>query len=173
MKVALSLVILIGAGLGLLLPGKPLGPAAAEPVAQMAVSAPAPAASAAKPATQWRAETRLTPGPGGHFHTVALVNGQPVKFIVDTGATTVALTLEDARRIGLAVDPSAFTEVGMGAGGPVRGQEVTIDSVSVDGREVRTLRGVVLEGLQDSLLGQSYLTRIGEVRMSGGVMILR
>jgi aspartyl protease family protein len=173
-KVALSLVILAGAGLGLLLPpGERVGPVGAAPVAQMAVSAPAPAAPAAKPGTQWRAETRLTPGPGGHFHATALVNGQPVEFIVDTGATTIALTLEDARRIGLAVDPSTFTEVGMGAGGPVRGQEVTIDSVSVDGREVRTLRGVVLEGLQDSLLGQSYLTRIGEVRMSGGVMILR
>jgi aspartyl protease family protein len=61
----------------------------------------------------------------------------------------------------------------MGAGGPVRGQEVKIDSVAVDGREVRTLNGVVLEGLTTSLLGQSYLNRIGEVRMSGGVMILR
>jgi aspartyl protease family protein len=171
-KAALSLVILVGAGLGLLLPAERVEPAAAEPVAQMAVSAPASTAPA-KPATQWRAETRLTPGPGGHFHTTALVNGQPVEFIVDTGATTIALTVEDARRIGLAIDPSTFTEVGMGAGGPVRGQEVTIDSVSVDGREVRSLRGVVLEGLRDSLLGQSYLTRIGEVRMSGGVMILR
>jgi aspartyl protease family protein len=172
-KVALSLVILVGAGLGLLLPAERAEPAAAQPVAQLSVSAPAPAAPSAKPTTQWRAETRLTPGPGGHFHTTALVNGQPVDFIVDTGATTIALTIEDARRIGLAVEPSTFTEVGVGAGGPVRGQEVTIDSVSVDGREVRTLRGVVLEGLQDSLLGQSYLTRIGEVRMSGGVMILR
>jgi predicted aspartyl protease len=37
---------------------------------------------------------------------MALVNGQPVDFIVDTGATTIALTIEDARRIGLGVDPS-------------------------------------------------------------------
>ncbi len=166
------MVILVGAGIGLLLPGEQTKLAAAEPVEQMAVSAPA-AMPAPKPNAPWRAETRLTPGPNGHFRTTALVNGQPVDFIVDTGATTVALTLEDARRIGIAVDPSTFAEVGMGAGGPVRGQEVMIDSVSVEGREVRTLRGVVLEGLQDSLLGQSYLTRIGEVRMSGGVMILR
>jgi aspartyl protease family protein len=172
-KAALTSVIVIGAGFGLLLPAERADPAAPQPVAQLSVSAPAPAAPAAKPAAQWRAETRLTPGPGGHFHTSALVNGQSVDFIVDTGATTVALTIADARRIGLPVDPSTFTEVGMGAGGPVRGQEVTIDSVSLDGREVRTLRGVVLEGLQGSLLGQSYLTRIGEVRMSGGVMILR
>lgn len=171
-KAALAMVILVGAGLGLLLPNGEKQPAQVEPVAQMAVSTP-PAPRSFKPPTGWRAETRLTPGPGGHFHTIALVNGQPVEFIVDTGATTIALTTDDARRIGLTVDPSTFTEVGMGAGGPVRGQQVAIDSVSVDGREVGTLRGVVLEGLQTSLLGQSYLTRIGEVTMRGGVMILR
>lgn len=171
-KVALAMVIIVGAGIGVLMPGDKPQPAAAEPAAQMAMSAPA-TSSAAKPGPAWRAETRLTPTPNGHFRTMALVNGQPVEFIVDTGATTIALTIADARRIGIAIDPSSFTEVGMGAGGPVRGQQVTIESVSVDGREVRTLTGVVLEGLQDSLLGQAYLSRIGEVRMSGGVMILR
>jgi hypothetical protein len=89
------------------------------------------AAKAAAPAGPWRPETRLKPTPSGHFRTLAMVNGQPVDFLVDTGATTIALTIEDARRIGLAVDPATFTEVGMGAGGPVRGQDVKIDSVSV------------------------------------------
>lgn len=172
MKVALAMVILVGAGIGVLLPAEQAEPAAAGPVAEMAVAVPAPARSV-QPASSWRAETRLTPTPNGHFRTMALVNGQPVEFIVDTGATAIALTIADAHRIGVAVDPASFTEVAMGAGGPVRGQQVTIDSVSVDGREVRTLSGVVLEGLQDSLLGQAYLNRIGEVRMSGGVMILR
>lgn len=172
MKAALALVVVVGAGIGLLLPGEEPQPEAGEVVSEMAVSAPAAPKTAAA-ATPWRAETRLTPTPNGHFRTMALVNGQPVEFIVDTGATTVALTIEDARRIGIPIDPSTFTEVGLGAGGPVRGQQVTIDSVSVDGREVRTLSGVVLDGLQDSLLGQAYLSRIGEVRMSGGVMILR
>jgi aspartyl protease family protein len=171
-KAALALVILVGAGLGMLLPASPSQPAVAEPAAQVAVAAPASPRAAKKP-TPWRPETRLKPRPNGHFYTTALVNGQPVEFIVDTGATTIALTIDDARRIGIGVNPSAFTEVGMGAGGPVRGQEVMLNSVSVDGREVVSLPGVVLEGLQDSLLGQSYLSRLGEVTMSGGVMILR
>lgn len=172
MKAALAIVIFVGAGVGLLLPNEDRRPAEAKAVAQMEVK-DSSAAKAAAPAGPWRPETRLKPTPSGHFRTLAMVNGQPVDFLVDTGATTIALTIEDARRIGLAVDPSTFTEVGMGAGGPVRGQDVKIDSVSVDGREVRGLSGVVLEGLGTSLLGQSYLNRISEVRMSGGVMILR
>jgi aspartyl protease family protein len=171
-KAALAMMIVVGAGVGLLFPAERPAPDAPAPVAQMAVTA-APPAARAKPAAPWRSETRLTAGPGGHFRANALVNGQPVGVIVDTGASTVALSVADARRIGIAVDPASFTEVGMGAGGPVRGQDVMIDSVSVDGREVRALRGVVLEGLQESLLGQSYLSRIGEVSMSGGAMILR
>jgi aspartyl protease family protein len=172
-KAALAIVIIVGAGVGLLLPAERAATVAPEPVAQVAVSAPPPPASRAKPAKSWRSETRLTAGPGGHFRATALVNGQPVGVIVDTGATTIALTIADARRIGIPVNPAGFTEVGMGAGGPVRGQHVMIDSVAVDGREVRGLPGVVLEGLEESLLGQSYLSRIGEVSMSGGAMILR
>jgi aspartyl protease family protein len=63
--------------------------------------------------------------------------------------------------------------VGSGASGPVRGQQVMIDSVSLDGKEVRTLRGAVLEGLDVSLLGQAYLSRITSVTISGEEMVLR
>jgi len=170
-------MILVGVCLGFFAPGEQPEPSreqAAAPgtsIATVAAAAPAPRTRSRAPG--WRSETRLTQGPGGHYKTSALVNGQPVSFIVDTGATTVALTLSDARRIGIAVDPRLFDEVGMGAGGPVRGQHVLIDSISLDGREVRGLRGVVLEGLQESLLGQSFLGQIGEVTIRSGVMILR
>ena len=93
--------------------------------------------------------------------------------MVDTGASTVALTIEDARRAGIMVDPSRFAVIGSGASGPVRGHEVTIARIAVDGREVRNLSGVVLEGLEVSLLGQTYLSRLEEVRMTGQEMILR
>lgn len=172
MKAALAIVIVVGAGVGLLFPAERQDSAAQKRAPQMPVAA-APATSRVQPARPWHSETRLTAGPGGHFRATALVNGQPVGVIVDTGATTVALSVADARRIGIAVDPATFTEVGMGAGGPVRGQHVTIDSISIDSREVRALRGVVLEGLEESLLGQSYLSQIGEVTMNGGAMILR
>ncbi len=175
MKAALGAVIVVGAGLGLLLPAERTAapPAAATPTAAPALSAPSTPPAAADSPRGWAAETRLTPGPGGHFHTFGLVNGQQVEFIVDTGATNIALTIDDARRIGIPVDPSSFTVVGSGASGPVRGQRIMLDTVSVDGKEVRTLQAAVLEGLEISLLGQAYLSRISEVRMSGGEMILR
>src|SRR5689334_9050019 len=52
--------------------------------------------------------TRIRRAPNGHFFVNALVNGQPVRFLVDTGATTVALTVEDARRVGVPFDQASF-----------------------------------------------------------------
>ena len=176
MKAALTVVILVGAGIGLMLPGtRNAAPAAAEPAQPQAqvASAEAPAAAPKQASPGWVGETRLQRGDSGHFFATALVNGQPVEFVVDTGATTIALTETDARRIGIPFSPSEYEVVGSGASGPVRGQEVMIESVSLDGKEVRTLRGAVLEGLDVSLLGQAYLSRIGSVTMSGEEMVLR
>jgi len=121
-----------------------------------------------------RRETVLEREGNGHFYTHARLNdGELVHFIVDTGASVVVLTIDDAARLGLAVDPAQFAVVGEGAGGPVRGQEVMLDSVDVDGKRVDDVRAVVLEGSKLSLLGQSYLSRMGEVQMSGDYMVLK
>jgi aspartyl protease family protein len=117
--------------------------------------------------------TRLPRQRNGHFYVHATVNGQLVRFLVDTGATTVALTTEDADRIGHKVSPSSFEIVGEGAGGPVRGQRLMIDSVEIEGKRVTNVRGVVLEGLGQSLLGQNYLSRMGSVEMTADEMIIR
>jgi aspartyl protease family protein len=101
------------------------------------------------------------------------VNGELAKFIVDTGADVVALTTDDAERAGIKVDPSQFQVIGEGASGAVRGQPVMIDSIEVDGKLVNDVRGVVLADSSLSLLGQSYLTRMGEVQMRGDTMVLR
>ena len=118
-------------------------------------------------------ETELQRNSAGHFTTYAKVNGELVHFLVDTGADVVALTMDDAERIGVKVNPGSFTIVGEGASGPVRGQEVMIDSIEVDGKLVNDVRGVVLENASLSLLGQSYLARMGEVQMRGDYMVLR
>lgn len=111
--------------------------------------------------------------PAGHFLADGRVNGQPVNFVVDTGATTVALTVADARRIGLAVTPAEFRNIGVGASGPVRGQFVRLDRVEVASREARRVQGAVIEGLTVSLLGQSYLSELEEVSLRGDTMVLR
>ncbi len=109
----------------------------------------------------------------GHFFAVADVNGEPIRLVVDTGADTVALTQDDAKRAHVAFDPALFEVVGSGASGDVRGQEVTIDSIVLDGKRAAAVRGVVLEGLSMSLLGQSYLAKLDSVHISHDTMRLR
>jgi aspartyl protease family protein len=173
MEKALPLVIAAGLGLGFLVPLDRDAPAAPETSVDAAPDGKRAARAAVAAPPRPAFETRLAREPNGHFHAEALVNGQPVRFVVDTGASVVALTIDDARRIGIPVNPAAFEIVGTGASGPVRGQPVTIDSVDVEGKRVTNLRGAVIEGLDVSLLGQSYLSRISSVSMTGDQMVLR
>lgn len=155
---ALIFVLLLGAGIGLMWP---TGDDAA------------PAAMASRLTPEKPKETLLERSDAGHFYVDAEVNGQLVHFVVDTGATSVALTVDDARRIGVPFSTGEFQVVGSGASGPVRGKSIMLDKVSVDGKEVRGVSGAVLEGLGISLLGQSYLSRISGVEMSGDYMRLQ
>jgi aspartyl protease family protein len=116
--------------------------------------------------------TRVRRSPNGHFFVTALVNGQPVRFVVDTGATTVALTVEDARRVGVPFDQASFEVIGQGAAGPVRGQALHLSSVELDGKERLHVGAVVIEGGDISLLGQTYLGRLSNVQMRGDEMVL-
>ena len=154
---ALILVVLAGLAIGL-----------AWPSGEKASSAELAAVSGE------RKETVLERESNGHFYTHAKINDDAlVHFVVDTGATVVALTVDDAERLGISVDPSEFTVVGEGASGLVRGKEIMLKSVEVDGKRVENVSGVVLEGSRLSLLGQAYLSRMGEVEMSGDYMVLK
>ena len=153
---ALVIVIVAGAGIGLMLP------TGAQPPGEQARSTAAPGEP-----------VRLERSGDGHFYVHGEVDGQLARFLVDTGATSVALTMRDAERLGIKFSQDQFTIVGTGASGPVRGQEVMLRKVVVEGREVTQVRGVVLEGLEISLLGQAFLSRIGSIEMSGDYMVLR
>jgi aspartyl protease family protein len=110
----------------------------------------------------------------GHFYANADVNGRPVRFLVDTGASTIALTMADAQSVGLAVDPSEFSVIGRGASGEVTGKVVTLDSVSIDGKSANGVRAAILaDGLEVSLLGQSYLSQLSQVKIEGDQLELR
>lgn len=154
---ALIPVIAIGAAIGLMLPDSQPPAASARPV-QPGVPPP---------------EVRLEREGNGHFYVHGEVNGQLARFVVDTGASMVALTMEDAERLGVPFSERDFAIVATGASGPVRGQMVKLDRIVVEGREVRNVSGAVLDGLEISLLGQSFLSQIGTVEMSGEYMILR
>ncbi len=118
-------------------------------------------------------ETELRRRPNGHFYVTANVNGAPINFLVDTGASTVALTEADARAAGIQFVNSEFEPVGRTANGIARGKSVTLPKVSIEGKEVMEVEGTIIEGADVSLLGQAYLARISGVEMNGDTMVLR
>lgn len=170
MRLAFVLMIIAGVALGLMLPTA-RQPAAASASGAALVMTPQSAAPPASP--EWDRETVLTRESNGHFYTAADVNGRATKFMVDTGASGVALTVADAQAAGIPIDRSRFEPVGMGAGGPVNGQRVQIREISIEGKRVTDLTAVVIDGLTISLLGQGYLRTLDGVEIKGDTMTLR
>jgi aspartyl protease family protein len=137
----------------------------------------APQASVAKqqaPVGNGYAQTTLPRAPDGHFYAELRVNGTPVKFLVDTGASMVALTREDAQRIGLQFADGDFTGTAQTASGSVGLKPVMLDRVALGPLEANGVEAaIVQQGLGQSLLGQSWLKRIGKVTIEGDQMVLR
>lgn len=101
----------------------------------------------------------LTAGSGGHFIAPGTINGKAVEFLVDTGATSVSMGADDARRMGIKLDDSQRFQ-GMTANGVVVGWRVKLDSVRIRDVEVFNVEGAVLPGsMSHVLLGNSFLTR--------------
>ena len=117
-------------------------------------------------------EIRLLRHDDGHFYADAQVNGAAVRFMVDTGATSIALTHEDARRASIPLEATSEV-VGMGAGGEIYGQAVTLDRIRLGPQEVRDMHATVLDGGEQSLLGQTFLARFKSVVIEGDAMVLR
>ena len=108
----------------------------------------------------------------GHFFTDAMVNGMPMRFLVDTGASVVALSAGDASRLG--IDWRKGQRVTLQtASGPTAGYLVKFDSLKVGAIEIANVEGVVLEQGPGSvgLLGMSFLNRL-EMTRDGQVMTL-
>jgi aspartyl protease family protein len=100
-------------------------------------------------------------GPDGHFWADAEVNGKPVHFLVDTGATAVALTPQDAERLGFRAKDLNYGYDVTTAGGGTRAAAITLASISVNGARLENVQALVVsDGLDVSLLGMSYLGRL-------------
>jgi aspartyl protease family protein len=111
----------------------------------------------------------------GHFHTTADVNGRGIEFLIDTGATMVALSYEDAERAGIFLKPSDFTRTAQTANGSTRIAPVELHSVSIGDITVRRVPAAVMEPgrLDSSLLGMSFLNRLSRFDMRDGVLTLQ
>lgn len=118
--------------------------------------------------------TTLRANRSGHFFARAHINNRPVAVLVDTGATAIALSYEDARQIGIEPRESDFTSLARTANGTVRTAPVTIDSIRIGDVEVRNLRGSIAEpGNQHvTLLGMEFIRRLGRFEMRGQELIL-
>jgi aspartyl protease family protein len=104
-------------------------------------------------------EIVLTAGMGGHFTTDGQINGKAVSFMVDTGATTIAMGQADADRIGLNYKSAPRGFAGT-ANGRIPVSVVTLSSVRVGDVEVANVEAVVMPStMQHVLLGNSFLTR--------------
>ena len=170
MKALVPSVLIIGALVGWFAP-------AAEPSAELAETSPDEAAAphinvAAEP--QWYGgEMVLDRAADGHFYADVEVGGSNYRMLVDTGATVVALTGEDARNMGLEWDPDALAPVARGASGLVMGVPVTIPDLAVGDFVAHEVQAVIIpEGLAVSLLGQSFLGHIPKVAIADDKLTL-
>lgn len=112
-------------------------------------------------------------GPDGHFHLRAMVNDVPVQFVVDTGATSIVLSREDAGKVGLKPDELAYYAEARTANGTVATAPVTLDRMVIGPFDDQKVRAVVNDSEMDgSLVGMSYLGSFASVTLANGKLVL-
>ncbi|RVT84082.1 TIGR02281 family clan AA aspartic protease [Rhodobacteraceae bacterium CCMM004] len=109
----------------------------------------------------------------GHYRMVLDIEGTPVTFIVDTGASDMVLSRSDAQRAGLRPETLAYTHQAQTANGRVPIARVVLDEVRLGGLADRNVPASVNGGEMDvSLLGMSYLSQFGRLEIEGGRLTL-
>lgn len=115
-----------------------------------------------------------TRAPDGHFYADVRINGATTRMLVDTGASSVVLNRGDAQRAGLSARRGEFSVTAQTAGGDIALKPVTIDRMALGSVSSRNVPALIAEDdLPVSLLGQSFLQRVGSVEISGDRMTLR
>ncbi|BAU49027.1 aspartyl protease [Sulfurifustis variabilis] len=109
-----------------------------------------------------RESVTLFAEPDGHFHADGTINGMPVRFLVDTGATTIALSGAEASRLGIDYRKRGQAGYASTASGVVRMYAVKLDSVQLGPITMYGVDAGVLEGTfpREALLGMSFLSRL-------------
>jgi aspartyl protease family protein len=110
----------------------------------------------------------------GHFSTDGRVDGRRLSFMVDTGASVIALTESSAANIGIRPSRSDYNAPVSTANGVVKAARARLDSVDIGGLEVRDVDAMVLPDgvLSENLLGLSYLSRLRRFEYAGGKLVL-
>ncbi len=149
-------------------------------VAQMNGPRPAPAMMAARPVTPAQptiSDSRSVVVPrdeNGHFQVDGRVDGRRLTFMVDTGASVIALTANDAAMLGIHPAEREFTALVKTANGTVNAAPVELDMVEIDDLTVHNVAAMVLPdgALSDNLLGLSFLSRLRRWEFADGKLVL-
>lgn len=142
-----------------------------EPSAPVARPTISPVVRPADRAGNGLASHELARASDGHFYAEAQVNGARVRFLIDTGASFVALKPADAQRAGIPLGSERARA--MAAGGEIEVVPVTIDRLALGPLSAQAVEAAVIEDLPVSLLGQSFLARVGSVEIRDDRMVLR
>jgi len=137
---------------------------------------PAPAAPALAAEEELHSSSRsveIEAERDGHFYIEAHINLRPVRMMVDTGATVVALRRSDAEAAGIRVRPADFDQPVQTANGTTQAAEATLDTIAVEAIEIERVRALILpdEQLSVSLLGGSFLSRLERFEMRSETLI--
>ncbi len=110
----------------------------------------------------------------GHFRSEGRIDGRSVGFLIDTGASVIALTADDAAMLGLHPGNSEYRVLLKTANGVVRAAPTTLDMVEIGDIMVRDVAAVVMPdgALDENLLGMSFLSRLRHFEYSEGKMVL-
>lgn len=119
-------------------------------------------------------DAQVTKAADGHYWAQGQVDGTEVRFLVDTGASVVALTGEDAKRLGFDPQFLTFNVPVHTAGGEARAARIHLSSLSVGGARVEDVDAMVVQqGLSTSLLGMSYLGRLSRFEATPQALVLK
>jgi aspartyl protease family protein len=116
----------------------------------------------------------ISPGSNGHFHVEGRIDGRRMDFMVDTGASVIALTERDAAMLGIHPAEGEYSAMVRTANGVVRAAPIQLNMVEIDDIMVRDVAAMVMPdgALSDNLLGLSFLSRLHRYEYSGGKLVL-
>jgi aspartyl protease family protein len=183
LRVIYMAVVMVAVGLAVVWTldlGKELSLAAVE-IARQSDSAPASAPVQTSPSVPdieqvvaYGEEIVIRAGPSGHFIADADVNGQEMRFLVDTGASIVMLTPDDADLLGFNLYDDDYSQVFQTPNGVLRGAPVILDDVQIGPIALSDVHATVAEVPSAiSLLGMSFLRRLDGYEVRNGELVLR
>jgi aspartyl protease family protein len=147
----------------------PVAPVAPPAAVALAVASPGPARQ-----DSYGSSVVIPPDARGHFVVDARVNGRRMQFILDTGASVVALRARDAAALGVHPVARDFTVEVRTANGSTRAAPVQLNMVEISGLNLHNVAAIVSpdEQLSENLLGLSFLSRLRRYEFSNGKMVL-